>query len=160
MREGSAYGVVPKWTLKRREDKARFLHMLTLVREWCIRGLEVFYRWRTKYMRRIRHFWPTITGLPFEKGKHLLGPLDKLIEPRHRLKERLFLGPFLPPLREIAANGKAVLDVREEVQLIRDRELEQDIFCFTALGCGEDSVGFCVPKIGRASCRERVSRLV
>jgi hypothetical protein len=54
--------------------------------------------------------------------------LNILIKPRHRLVERLFLGELDPGLRDVCADRKPVLDVREEVHLVGDGELFEDVF--------------------------------
>lgn len=59
--------------------------------------------------------------------------LDKPVKPMHRLLESPLLCPPLPLVFQVAADRKAMYDVREEIDLPRDIHAEQDVFGFMSL---------------------------
>ncbi len=69
-------------------------------------------------------------------------PLQKVfVEPRHGLQEGLLLGKPLGLDGGVAADGKAVLDLRVEVDLVGLADLLEDLLGAVALLGGEDGVG-------------------
>lgn len=66
---------------------------------------------------------------------------QKLVKPVDGLEEGLLLGPLLQLLARVAADGKAVHNPREQVDLVRLTSLLEDLLGPVALLGGEDAVG-------------------
>ena len=66
-----------------------------------------------------------------------------LIKPRNSLVERLFLGPLLHLVRQIAADGEPVAHAGVQVDLVRQLGLPQDLLRLVALLSGEYVVRLC-----------------
>lgn len=63
-----------------------------------------------------------------------------LIKPRHSLQERLLFGKPLHLDTNVAADGKPVIDAREQVDLVRLLGLEENLLGPVALFRWEDGV--------------------
>lgn len=67
--------------------------------------------------------------------------LDVFVEPSDGLEESLLLCKLSGALSDVGADSEAMLDVGEEVDLVRDAHLLKDVFGLATLGSGEDVVG-------------------
>lgn len=80
--------------------------------------------------------------------------LEVLIKPMHSLHEGLFLRKLGGFLAQVRTNREAVLDAREQVDLVRGAHLLEDVLRLVAFLGGEDVVGFCYRSVRVATNRK------
>lgn len=69
--------------------------------------------------------------------------LQVLVEPNNSLAESLLLGPLLGLVVQVTADGEAVRNAAEQVDLPRLASLDESLLGLVAELSGEDAVGLC-----------------